>query len=375
MLPFWSQAFGNPASRTHVFGWRAQQAVEAARAEVSQLIGATPREVVFTSGATESNNLALLGICRAQRGGRDRVVTCATEHRAVLDPCDALEKAGFRVTRVGVGSDGLIDWDDLEGAVTRETLLVSVMHANNEIGVIQDLRGIGALCRERGAVLHTDAAQSVGKLPVNVDALGVDLLSLSGHKLYGPKGVGVLYVRRRQPRLRLEPLLYGGGHERGLRSGTLAVPLCVGLGRACEIAAGEMDEEARRTGGLRDRLWQRLSEGLDGVELNGHPTRRLPGNLNASFRGVEGAALLVGLGESVAVSSGSACTSATQTPSHVLGALGLGEARALSSLRFGIGRDNTEAEIDRAADRVIDEVGRLRALSPVWEEWRRGARP
>lgn len=371
MLPYLTEEFGNPASRTHAFGWSAEAAVEGAREQVARAVGASPREIVFTSGATEANNLALFGAARALRDRGGRVVTCTTEHRAVLDPCAALEREGFRVSYVGVDGDGLIDPDAFAEALCPGTVLVSVMHANNEIGVIQDVAPLAALAHERGALVHCDAAQSVGKVPVDVHALGVDLLSISGHKLYGPKGIGALYVRRRQPRLRLQPLQVGGGHERGLRSGTLPTPLCVGLGRACEIAGEEMEAEAARVGALRDRLWEGLRARLPAVRLNGHPTRRLPGNLNVSFDGVEGEALLVGLPE-LAVSTGSACTSATQTPSHVLRALGLGEARALSSLRFGLGRRNTADEIDLAADRVVAEVERLRGLSPLWE--RRGER-
>ena len=374
MLPYFTQEFGNPASRTHGFGWRAEKAVERGREQIAELIGASARDVIFTSGATEANNLALCGAARALRERGDHLVTCRTEHRAVLDPCQALEKEGFRVTRLGVGPDGLLDLEELCAALSARTLIVSVMHANNEIGVIQPIEEIGALCRERGVLFHSDAAQSVGKLPVDVEAAGVDLLSLTAHKLYGPKGIGVLYVRRRNPRLRVVPILYGGGHERGLRSGTLPTPLCVGLGRACEIAGAEMSEESARLGALRDRLWGRLSEALEEVHLNGHPGRRLPGNLNVSFAGVEGEALLMGLPE-IAVSSGSACSSASRSPSHVLRALGLGEVRALSSVRFGIGRWNTEVEIDSAAGRVIEEVERLRELSPLWgDRARPGAR-
>jgi cysteine desulfurase len=366
MAPYWSEEFGNAASRTHAFGWRAQEAVEEARADVAGLIGARSSEIVFVSGATESTNLALQGTARALREKGNHIITCATEHSAVLDPCAVLEKQGFRLTRLPVGSDGLIRLDELRAALEPRTILVSIMHVNNEIGVIQPLEKIGRITREHGALFHTDAAQSVGKIPVDVNRLGVDLLSLSGHKLYGPKGIGVLYVRRRRPPLRIEPILHGGGHERGLRSGTLPVPLCVGIGRACRIAVGEFEAEAVRVGALRDRLWERLSNGLEEVWLNGHPERRVPGNLNVSFLGVEAQALLVALPQ-VAFSAGSACTSTTPGPSHVLASLGLGEPRTLSAVRFGIGRTNREDEIDVAAAATIDQVQQLRAKSPAWK--------
>ncbi len=369
MEPYWTQEFGNAASRTHAFGWRAEEAVSEARAAVAELIGASARDVIFTSGATESNNLALLGAARALRGHGDHVITCATEHRSVLDPCDALARDGFRVTRLPVRPDGRLTPDDVGAALESGTVLVSIMHANNEIGVIQPIAEIARVLVEHRAVFHTDAAQSVGKIPVDVNELGVDLLSLSGHKLYGPKGIGALYVRRRRPRLRLEPLVYGGGHERGLRSGTLPVPLCVGLGEACRVAASRYPSDAQRVGSLRRRLWQRLAAGLEDVYLNGDAEHRLPGNLNVAFVGVEAQALIVSLPD-VAVSSGSACTSAKPEPSHVLRALGVDQARALGSLRFGIGRSNTAEEIDASADRVIAAVTQLRAISPVWEDAR-----
>ncbi len=365
MAPYWSREFGNAASRTHAFGWRAQEAVEAAREEVARLIGADSREVVFTSGATESNNLALLGVARASRERGDHIITCQTEHRAVLDPLAALEKEGFRVTRLAVDAQGLVDVDGLRAALEPRTILVSIMHVNNEIGVVQPLEEIGRITREHGALFHTDAAQSVGKLPVQVDLLGVDLLSLSAHKLYGPKGIGALYVRRRSPVLRLVPILRGGGHERGLRSGTLPVPLCVGLGRACQIAGQEWETNAKHGVRLRDQLWGRLSTELDEVWLNGHPERRVGGNLNVSFVGLEAQALLVALPE-VALSAGSACTSAQPEPSHVIRALGWGAARALGAVRFGIGCSNTEAEIDAVGSMLIEQVQRIRAISPLW---------
>ena len=365
MAPYWSREFGNAASRTHAFGWRAQEAVEAAREEVARLIGADSREVVFTSGATESNNLALLGVARASRERGDHIITCQTEHRAVLDPLAALEKEGFRVTRLAVDAQGLVDVDGLSAALEPRTILVSIMHVNNEIGVVQPLAEIGRITREHGALFHTDAAQSVGKLPVQVDLLGVDLLSLSAHKLYGPKGIGALYVRRRSPVVRLAPILRGGGHERGLRSGTLPLPLCVGLGRACQIAGQEWEANAKHGVRLRDQLWGRLSTELDEVWLNGHPERRVGGNLNVSFVGLEAQALLVALPE-VALSAGSACTSAQPEPSHVIRALGWGAARALGAVRFGIGRSNTEAEIDAVGGMLVEQVGRICAISPLW---------
>ena len=375
MRPYFSKEFGNPASRTHAYGWRSDEAVEVARVQVAELIAARPREVIVTSGATESNNLALFGAAHASGTRRRHIVVCASEHKSVLDPCRELEREGYPVTRISVRQSGGIDMEALRDAIRPRTLLLSVMHANNEIGVFQPLEEIGSLAHAHGVLLHTDAAQSVGKVPVDVGRLGVDLLSLSGHKLYGPKGVGVLYVRDRRPRIELRPLLHGGGHERGLRSGTLPVPLCVGLGRACEIAGGEMEAEALRVRALRDRLWGQLQEGLEGIWLNGDPEDRLPGNLNVRFSGVEASALLLSLPD-VAMSTGSACTSARPEPSHVLREIGLRHEESLASIRIGIGRFTTPAEIDRAAGRMIEEVQRLRALSPAWESRRRrgGAR-
>ena len=372
MAPFWTEEFGNPASRTHAFGWNAEAAVERARTEVAELIGARSAEIVFTSGATEANNLALFGIARAGRDRGDHVVVCRTEHKSVLDPCRALEKEGFRVTEAPVKTTGIVDLDALAEALGPGTLLVSVMHAHNEIGVIQPLEEVGRIARAHGVPLHTDAAQSVGKVPVDVEALGVDFLSLSGHKLCGPKGIGALYVRRRRPRVELRPLLYGGGHERGLRSGTLPVPLCVGLGRACALAGEEMEREAARIGALRDRLWAALQGGLDSIRLNGDAERRLPGNLNVTFAKIEASALLLALPDA-ALSSGSACTSQSPEPSHVLRAIGLSAEEALGTIRIGIGRFTTEDEVDRAADRLVHEVRRLRELSGRWRPGPRAA--
>lgn len=364
MTPYFTREFGNPASRTHPFGWRAAEAVETARGRVAVSIGATPRELIFTSGATEANNLALLGGVRARRGRGDHVITCATEHRAVLDPLQVLERDGLRVDRLRVDSNGRIDVAALEAALRPETLLVSVQLANSEIGTLQPLQEIARAVRAAGpgVLLHTDAAQAVGRIPVDLRQLDVDLLSLSGHKLYGPKGIGALFVRRRSPRVELEPLQYGGGHESGLRSGTVAVPLCVGLGAACALVCEGLAAEGERLRDLRERLWSALAADLVGIRLNGDPVRRLPGNLNVSFQGIEADALIASLPE-LAISTGSACSSARPEPSHVLRALGLSKSRALGSVRFGLGRGTTEAEIDLAARRTIAEVRRLRADS------------
>jgi len=365
MAPWFTQEFGNPASQQHVFGWRAREAVEAAREQVAALVGATAREIVFTSGATESNNLALKGVARLFRERGDHILTVATEHRAVLDPCARLEREGFHVTRLPVGSDGLVDPDDVARALGDRTVLLSVMHANNEIGVVQPLAELGRLAKRRGVFFHSDAAQSAGKVPLDVQALGLDLVSLSAHKLYGPKGVGALYVRRRDPRVRLLPELDGGGHERGLRSGTPNVPGIVGFGAACALAARLREDEAARLLALRERLRTGIVAALPEVRLNGHPTQRLPGNLNLAFAGVEGESVLLGMAD-VALSSGSACTSASLEPSHVLKAIGLPDDLAHGSLRFGLGRFTTEDEVDTVVARVAAIVTRLRDLSPVW---------
>lgn len=371
MQPYWTLAFGNPASRTHRYGWEAEQAVAVARRELADSIGASPRDLVFTSGATEANNLAILGAAhaaperphgraRGQRNAR-HLVTCATEHRSVLDPFGALERQGFRVSVVGVSGAGQIDLDALADAIEPETVLVSIMLANNEIGVIQPLREIATVVHERGALLHSDASQAVGRIPVDADRLGVDLLSWTAHKLYGPKGIGALWVRPRRPRIELAPLVHGGGHERGLRSGTLAVPLCVGFGEACALARRLLRAESERVARLRDRLLDGLRRQLAGVERNGGAEPCLPGSLNLSFERVEAEALLLSLPE-LAISSGSACTSGQREASHVLRALGLAPGRAHSAIRFGIGRFNTEAEIDRAIALLVREVRRLRGL-------------
>jgi cysteine desulfurase len=374
MMPYLTGKFGNAASRNHSFGWEAEQAVEIAREQIARLIGASAREIVFTSGATESNNLAIKGVAEAYRERGNHIVTQATEHKAVLDTCKRLEAYGFRVTYLPVRADGRIDLEDLRRAIDGKTILVTIMAANNEIGVLQPVREIGRLCHEKGVLFHCDAAQIVGKAPFNVSDDFVDLASISAHKVYGPKGVGALYVRRRNPRVQLAPQIDGGGHERGLRSGTLNVPGIVGMGKACEIATQEIADEAARLRALRDRLKARLEAGLEYVHVNGTMEDRLPGNLNMSFAYVEGDALLMALND-VAVSSGSACTSATLEPSYVLKALGLNDNLAHSSIRFGLGRFNTEAEVDYAAAKVIHAVRKLRELSPLWEIAKDGIEP
>jgi cysteine desulfurase len=356
MLPYFREEFGNAASGTHAYGWRAEAAVEDARERIAAAIGAAePGEIVFTSGTTESDNLALQGVARAARADRNDLVTTAIEHHAVLDTCRALEAEGFAVTYVPVGADGIAAPSDVADALTERTALVSLMAANGEIGAIQPLEEVAALCRERGVLIHSDAAQAVGKIPLDVRTTGVDLLSFCAHKLYGPKGIGALYVRTGRPRVRLAPLLHGGGQERGLRSGTLPVPLIVGFARAVELALDEMESEALRLRALRDRLRTRLQKGLDGVHTNGHLERRLPGNLNVSFEGTDAAALLVAL-DGVALSTGSACASGRAEPSHVLAALRLSPALARGAIRFGIGRGNTAEEIDSVADALVAQV-------------------
>ncbi|MFZ0393674.1 MAG: IscS subfamily cysteine desulfurase [Terracidiphilus sp.] len=366
MLPFFTNLFGNAASRNHSFGWEAERAVEAAREQIAKLIGASAKEIIFTSGATESDNLAIKGIAEMYRERGNHIITQVTEHKAVLDTCKRLEKYGYRVTYLPVKADGLIDLEDLQRAIDDKTILVTIMAANNEIGVLQPIREIGRICHEKGVIFHTDAVQIVGKMPFNVIQDNIDVASISGHKIYGPKGVGALYVRRRNPRVQIAAQIDGGGHERGMRSGTLNVPGIVGLGKACEIAQQEMDSEAAYLRKLRDRLKQKFESSLDYVHVNGSWEHRLPGNLNMSFVYVEGESLLMGIND-VAVSSGSACTSATLEPSYVLKALGLGDDVAHSSIRFGLGRFNTEAEVDYVADKLIDIVKKLRQLSPLYE--------
>jgi cysteine desulfurase len=371
MLPYFTEKFGNAASRNHAYGWEAEQAVDHARARVARLIHARPNEIIFTSGATESDNLAIKGVAEMYREQGDHIITCNIEHKAVLDSCKRLEKHGYRVTYLPVRKDGLIDLDDLKRAFTDKTILVTIMAANNEIGVIEPFEEIGRLCRERGVLFHTDAVQAAGKIPVDVEKHSIDLLSISAHKMYGPKGAGALYVRSKNPRVRLTAQIDGGGHERGMRSGTLNVTGIIGLGKACEIAMEEMAEESCRLAGLRNRLRDKLTSALDEVYVNGSMEHRLPGNLNMSFAYVEGESLLMGIGD-VAVSSGSACTSASLEPSYVIKALGTGDELAHSSIRFGVGRFNTEAEIDYVAERLVETVRRLRELSPLYEMAKEG---
>jgi cysteine desulfurase len=366
MLPWFTEKFGNAASRNHAFGWEAEEAVERARKQIADLIGANPKEIIFTSGATESDNLAIKGVAQmyAERG--NHIITAASEHKAVLDTCKRLEKDGFRVTYLPLKADGLIDLDMLREAITDKTILVTIMYANNEIGVIQPIADIGKICRERGVLFHSDAVQAIGKVPVNVNADSIDLASITGHKLYGPKGVGALYVRRRNPRVQITAQMDGGGHERGMRSGTLNVPGIVGLGEACALAQAEMAQESARLRKMRDSLKDRLMSELDETFINGSMEHRLPHNLNISFAYVEGESLLMGIND-IAVSSGSACTSATLEPSYVLKALGMGDDLAHSSIRFGLGRFNTQEEVDYTAARVIEVVKKLRELSPLYE--------
>ncbi len=371
MMPYLTDQFGNAASRNHKFGWEAEEAVEEARRQIAALIGADAREIVFTSGATESDNLAVKGVAWMYREKGDHIITAVTEHKAILDTCKHLEKEGFRVTFLPVDSKGLVDLDDLRKAITDKTVLISIMTANNEVGVIQDIKAIGKIARERGVLFHTDAVQAAGKVPFNVNEMNVDIASLSAHKFYGPKGVGALYVRRRNPRVLLTPIIDGGGHERGMRSGTLNIPGIAGFGKASQIAREEMPKESAEMFRLRERLRTTLERELDEIYINGDLQRRLPGNLNMSFAYVEGESLLMGIND-VAVSSGSACTSASLEPSYVLKALGVGEDLAHTSIRFGIGRFNTEEEVDYVAGRVTEVVRRLRELSPLYEMAKEG---
>ena len=371
MLPYFTEKYGNAASRSHPFGWEAEAAVEEARDQIATLIGATAKEVIFTSGATEANNLAIKGVAAMYKKKGNHVVTQATEHKAVLDTCKRLERDGYQVSYLPVDRFGQVSAEQVRAAMTDKTVLVSIMAANNEIGTLQPIESIGRLCKEKGVLFHTDAVQAVGKIPVDVEEMGIDLLSLTAHKIYGPKGIGALYVRKKDPRVRLEPQIDGGGHERGMRSGTLPVPLIVGLGAACDLARREMPEEADRTFRLRERLRKGIMEQLPESYLNGHPTERLPGSANISFAYVEGEGLMMGI-KDVAVSSGSACTSASLEPSYVLRALGVGDELAHSSIRFGLGRFNTEAEVDFVIDLVTREVARLREMSPLYEMVQQG---
>jgi len=371
MLPYFGRIFGNAASRNHQFGWEAEQAVDLAREQIAKLIGCTAKEIIFTSGATESNNLAIKGIAEMYREKGNHIITQVTEHKAVLDTCKKLEKHGFEVTYLPVQEDGLISVEALKAAITPKTILVTIMYANNEIGVIQPIAEIGKLCHEKGILFHTDAVQAVGKIPVNVQTDNIDVLSMSAHKIYGPKGVGALYVRRRNPRVQITEQINGGGHERGMRSGTLNVPGIVGLGKACEIAGEEMAAETARLIELRDYLKAKFENALDYIHVNGNMDHHLPGNLNMSFVHVEGESLLMGIND-IAVSSGSACTSATLEPSYVLKALGLGDDVAHSSIRFGLGRFNNKAEVDYVSDKVITVVNHLREMSPLYEMVKEG---
>jgi cysteine desulfurase len=371
MVPYFTEQFGNAASRNHSFGWQAEEATEKARKQIADLIGASPKEIVFTSGATESNNLALKGVAEMYAEKGNHIITAATEHKAVLDTCKKLEKEGCRVTYLPLKADGLIDLDMLRDAITDKTILVSIMYANNEIGVLQPIAEIGAICKERGVLFHSDGVQAIGKIPVNVITDKIDLLSITAHKIYGPKGVGALYVRRKGPRVQLTAQMDGGGHERGMRSGTLNVPGIVGLGEACAICQRVMPEESARHRGMRDWLKNKLESELDETFINGSMEHRLPHNLNMSFAYVEGESLLMGVND-VAVSSGSACTSATLEPSYVLKALGVGDDLAHTSIRFGIGRFNTQEEIEYAGNRMIEVFRKLRELSPLYEMAKEG---
>jgi len=371
MLPYFTEKFGNAASRNHPFGWAGEEAVENARAQVAALIGATPKEIIFTSGATESDNLMIKGVAEMYREKGNHIITQAIEHKAVLDTCKRLEKDGFEVTYLPVGKDGRVNPEDVRKAITPKTILITIMYANNEIGVINPIQEIGKIAKEHGIFFASDGVQAVGKIPVDVQKDNIDLLAISAHKIYGPKGVGALYVRRRNPRVQLAAIIDGGGHERGMRSGTLNVPGIVGLGAACEIAQKEMAQESVRLAKLRDRLKAGLEAKLDEVFINGSLEHRLPNNLNMSFAYVEGESLLMGIND-IAVSSGSACTSATLEPSYVLKALGVGEDLAHTSIRFGLGRFNTEEEVDYVTEKMVTVVNKLRELSPLYEMAKEG---
>ena len=366
MLPFFTEIYGNAASRNHSFGWTAEEGVSKARNIIGEAIGATGKEIVFTSGATESDNMAVLGVAEFFHEKGKHIITSPIEHKAVVDPCQALEQKGYEITFLDVDEHGRIDLKQLEASIREDTVLVSLMAGNNEIGTLNPLKEIGQMTRERGVLFHCDATQGVGKIPIDVETMNIDLLSMTAHKIYGPKGIGALYVRRKKPRVRITPIMFGGGHERGFRSGTLNVPGIVGFGKAIELAMEEISSEAERQIGLRQHLYKRLTDELDYVFLNGHPTERLPNNLNLSFGYVEGESLMMGISE-IAVSSGSACTSASLEPSYVLRSMGVGDDLAHSSVRFGFGRYTTMEEVNYAADKVIGAVKRLREMSPLYE--------
>jgi len=372
MLPYFTEKFGNAASRNHAFGWDAEEGVEAARKQIAKLIHADAKEIVFTSGATESNNLALKGVVEMYHEKGDHIITSSTEHRAVLDTAKTLEaKRGVKVTYLPVDKFGMVNPEDVRNAITDKTILISVMFANNEIGTINPVKAIGKIAKEKGILFHCDATQGVGKVPIDVQDMGIDLMSFSAHKIYGPKGVGALYVRKKNPRVRIAAQMDGGGHERGMRSGTLPVPLIVGFGKACELCEQEMAADGARLSVMRDRLHATITKALEEVYLNGHPTERLPHNLNISFAYVEGESLLMGCKE-IALSSGSACTSATLEPSYVLRALGVGAELAHSSIRFGLGRFTLDEEVDYAGKRIIETVTKLREMSPLYEMAKEG---
>ena len=372
MLPYFTEKFGNAASRNHAFGWEAEEGVETARKQIAKLIHADAKEIVFTSGATESNNLALKGVVEMYHEKGDHIITSSTEHRAVLDTAKTLEtKRGVKVTYLPVDKFGMVNPEDVRNAITNKTILISIMFANNEIGTINPIKAIGKIAKEKGILFHCDATQGVGKVPIDVQDMGIDLMSFSAHKIYGPKGIGALYVRKKNPRVRIAAQMDGGGHERGMRSGTLPVPLIVGFGKACELCEQEMATDAARLSVMRDRLHATITKALEDVYLNGHPTERLPHNLNVSFAYVEGESLLMGCKE-IALSSGSACTSATLEPSYVLRALGVGAELAHSSIRFGLGRFTLDEEVDYAAKKIIETVTKLREMSPLYEMAKEG---
>lgn len=366
MIPYFTEHFGNAASRNHAYGWEAEAAVEKAREQIAQLVGANPKEIIFTSGATEADNLAIMGVTEMYKEKGNHIITTPIEHKAVLDTCKYLEQKGCEVTYLKVDRYGMINLEELKAAIKPTTILISIMFANNEIGTIQPIAEIGKIAKESGVLFHSDAVQAIGKVPVNVESMGIDLMSITAHKMYGPKGVGALYIRRKNPRVRLAEQMHGGGHERGMRSGTLNVPSIVGFGKAAEIAQLEMSEESKRLAGFRDKMYREITKAIPEVYLNGHPLLRLPHNLNLSFAYVEGESMIMGMKE-LAVSSGSACTSASLEPSYVLKAIGVGEELAHTSIRFGLGRYTTEEEVNFAIKKVIETATKLRELSPLWE--------